>query len=140
MTGTEAPSGQNAAEGALIDWDEVRALKDGVGDADFIEITQMFFAEAQMLLLRLSGAGDPDAQARDLHNLKGVAANLGLRGLSRACAVAELELETRPGSLDGSGLVAMFERSLQALADGGLLPAGGAFGVRSGIPTGSRHW
>ncbi len=94
----------------MIDWDRLSALRTDMGDDDFAAVAMLFVTEIEETLVRLSAAPDhigPD----DFHFLRGSAANLGFRGLARACQAAETTI-TAGASPNISEIVALFHRSV----------------------------
>jgi HPt (histidine-containing phosphotransfer) domain-containing protein len=77
------------AEGKMIDWDRVAALRDELGAADFAEVVEMFLSESDDVIARLrAGRPYPTLEA-ELHFLKGSALNLGFHQLAALCGQGE---------------------------------------------------
>lgn len=73
----------------MIDWRQVRDLKDEIGPADFDEVVRMFLDEVEEHLARLRAAPDyPDREAA-LHALKSSALTLGFADLAALCDAGE---------------------------------------------------
>ncbi|OIP86828.1 MAG: histidine kinase [Rhodobacterales bacterium CG2_30_65_12] len=73
----------------MIDWARVQDLKDEIGEEDFAEVAEMFMAEAEEVIARLSAAPDPATYEADLHFLKSSALNMGFSDLSALCQSGE---------------------------------------------------
>jgi histidine phosphotransfer protein HptB len=77
------------AEGAMIDWNRVAALRDEIGAGEFAEVVEMFLTESDEAITRLkTGKPYPTLEA-ELHFLKGSALNLGFRDLAELCSLGE---------------------------------------------------
>lgn len=76
----------------MIDWDQVKSLRDDVGHDSFPEIIEIFLEEVEEVMLRLRTAPTPDTLGDDLHFLKGSALNLGFRDFSNLCQQGEASL------------------------------------------------
>ncbi|MEM9970280.1 MAG: Hpt domain-containing protein [Pseudomonadota bacterium] len=72
----------------MIDWDRIAELRDEVGEDDFAEVLEMFFAEVDETLAGLRGANDA-ALKNGLHFLKGAALNIGMAEVSGLCLAGE---------------------------------------------------
>ncbi|WP_245780892.1 Hpt domain-containing protein [Litoreibacter janthinus] len=88
-------------------------MKDDLGDDDFQEVTGLFLEEVEEKLKALI-LNAPQANADDLHFLKGSAANLGFEGFRALCEQMEQTPET--ASLDELRL--LYEQSKSAFLDG----------------------
>ena len=76
----------------MIDWDRISELQDEVGEEDFAEVLEMFFAEVDETLDGL-GTASGDALMGGLHFLKGAALNIGMARVSALCQSAEATLK-----------------------------------------------
>ncbi len=73
---------------ATIDWARLRQLREEIGDAEFVEVIDLFLTEGDAMIDGLAGL-EPPAYEAALHALKGAATNLGLEGLAALCAEGE---------------------------------------------------
>ncbi len=73
----------------MIDWEQVRILRDEVGMSNFDEIIALFIEEVEDVISRLRTAPNPETLGDDLHFLKGSAMNLGFDAFSNACQQGE---------------------------------------------------
>lgn len=85
----------------MIDWSRVHELKDEIGDEDFDEVVEMFFAEVEEVILRLKTAPDPTCLEHDMHFLKSSALNLGFSKMSSLCMDGERRAASGDGALIG---------------------------------------
>ena len=73
----------------MIDWARVADLYDDFGDADFVEVVDVFLEESDDGVQRLAQSQTPAEDRAAFHFLKGAALNLGFDELSRLCAEGE---------------------------------------------------
>nr|WP_071973484.1 Hpt domain-containing protein [Sulfitobacter alexandrii] len=98
----------------MIDWQQVRGLRDEVGEDDFIEIVTLFVEEVEALIVRLRQAGCCQAVEQDLHSLKGSALNLGFSALSALCQRGEASAARGTCSAEMlEGILCCYHTSLQ---------------------------
>lgn len=82
----------------MLDWNRIRELRDEIGEDDYAEIVEMFFAEVEETVARLGRPADLAERETDLHCLKGCALNLGFAHLGELCRKAEAD--AADGSLE----------------------------------------
>ena len=80
----------------MIDWDQVAALREQIGTADFEEVVELFLEEVDAEIATLCAG--TDSLAGKLHALKGSALNLGFEEFSSLCQVGETVLTQDPGA------------------------------------------
>lgn len=73
----------------VINWDQVRRLRDDVGHDEFEEIIDLFLEEVESIVDKLRHPINNNALENDLHSLKGSAMNLGFESFSQLCFVGE---------------------------------------------------
>lgn len=73
----------------MIDWGQVKTLRDEVGHEDFNEVVELFLEEVEEVVTRLQGDTDVCDLENDLHFLKGSAMNLGFSEFSALCQDGE---------------------------------------------------
>ncbi|MEL6800792.1 MAG: Hpt domain-containing protein [Pseudomonadota bacterium] len=100
----------------LINWDRLDELKAEIGEEDFAEVVELFLAEFEEALQRLSGAEPVAELANEFHALKGCAVNLGMSELAQICAAAEAGARDGQMTHDISQISAIFHRSRASLA------------------------
>ncbi|MFN3824777.1 MAG: Hpt domain-containing protein [Pseudorhodobacter sp.] len=93
----------------MIDWDRVAELRDGIGEADFAEVVELFLEEADEVVAGLASLDSAESRQAALHFLKGSALNLGFQDLARLCQQGEKAREMPPEAL--SGLIDCYRRS-----------------------------
>ena len=69
----------------MIDWGQVKSLRDEVGHEDFDEVVELFLEEVDEVITRLSDENSVSDLESDLHFLKGSAMNLGFSDFSALC-------------------------------------------------------
>ncbi|WP_160314534.1 Hpt domain-containing protein [Candidatus Rhodobacter oscarellae] len=72
-----------------MDWDRIEELRSEVGQEDFLEVVELFLAEVDEVVERLTANANPENYEAEFHFLKGSALNLGLAEFARACSEAE---------------------------------------------------
>lgn len=97
----------------MIDWDRIQELKEEVGEEELAEVLPIFFEEVSETISALPES-DTDTLRKNLHFLKGSAANIGMAELSRVCAKLEGTIATST-KLDLAHISAVFECSRLAL-------------------------
>lgn len=73
----------------MVNWDRIDELRDEIGDEDYAEVVELFFAEVEAAIQRLEVPGTLLEREEDLHYLKGSALNLGFDTLGELCSVGE---------------------------------------------------
>ena len=73
----------------MVNWDRIRELREEIGEEDFAEVVDLFFAEVEMAIERLGRPATPAERETDLHFLKGSALNLGFDALGGLCEAGE---------------------------------------------------
>lgn len=73
----------------MIDLNRVQQLRSEIGEDDFREVADLFFAEIDEVVCRLAHSPDPAGLEADLHFIKSSALNLGLSRLSNLCRQGE---------------------------------------------------
>jgi len=73
----------------MIDWARVEELKTDMGADDFDEVIDLFLSEIETTLDGMGQSGS-DTLAKDIHFLKGSAANVGFEQLCAMCRKSEL--------------------------------------------------
>ncbi|MEM1351840.1 MAG: Hpt domain-containing protein [Pseudomonadota bacterium] len=97
----------------MIDWSQVAALREEVGEEDFEEVVSLFLEEVDDEIGTL--APNADGLAGKLHFLKGSALNLGFREFSSLCQTGESALSRDPrATVDIDGLLASYKNSRAA--------------------------
>ncbi|MFT6022605.1 MAG: HPt (histidine-containing phosphotransfer) domain-containing protein [Ascidiaceihabitans sp.] len=73
----------------MIDWGQVKSLRDEVGPEDFEEVVELFLEEVEEVIERLKCNSDTATLEEDMHFLKGSAMNLGFEKFSKLCQAGE---------------------------------------------------
>jgi histidine phosphotransfer protein HptB len=94
-------------EAEMVNWDRISELRDEIGEEDYAEVVDLFFAEVDSAIARLSLPGTMHQRESDLHFLKGSALNLGFDALGGLCA--ESELRAARGTLDEAEVLLVIE-------------------------------
>ena len=74
----------------MIDWAQVKSLREEVGHEDFDEVVELFLEEVDEVISRLKQDKNIAELENDLHFLKGSAMNLGFSEFSDLCQDGEL--------------------------------------------------
>ena len=74
----------------MIDWSQVRTLREEVGPEDFDEVVELFLEEVEEVVTRLKSNADVTTLEEDMHFLKGSAMNLGFESFSKLCQDGEV--------------------------------------------------
>jgi HPt (histidine-containing phosphotransfer) domain-containing protein len=82
----------------MIDWDQVRALREEVGPEDFDEVVELFLMEVDAEIEALHTAEAEGGLGEKLHFLKGSAMNLGFSDFSSLCQAGESCLSEKPSA------------------------------------------
>lgn len=69
----------------MLDWGRIEDLRTEIGEADFLEVVELFLDEVDGVIDGLRTAKDANALAADLHFLKGSALNLGFNAVAELC-------------------------------------------------------
>jgi HPt (histidine-containing phosphotransfer) domain-containing protein len=89
----------------MIDWSQIKTLREDVGLDAFEEIVALFLQEVDDAMARLSPDLPCPALEEDLHFLKGAALTLGFTDLSTLCA--GFEERAAAGTAEGIDLKAV---------------------------------
>ena len=73
----------------MIDWNQVKSLRNDVGHDAFDEIIDLFLDEVDDIVTKLRTAPQMAELENDMHSLKGSALNLGFRTFSGLCQAGE---------------------------------------------------
>ena len=73
----------------MIDWTQVKSLREEVGPDDFEEVVELFLEEVDEVVSRLATNAQTDVLEEDFHFLKGSAMNLGFAEFSSLCQKGE---------------------------------------------------
>ena len=73
----------------MVDWDRIRELRDEIGEEDYAEVVDLFFAEIDEAMRRLDRPATLREREAELHFVKGSALNIGFRALGELCRSAE---------------------------------------------------
>lgn len=99
----------------MIDWGQVRSLRDEVGPEDFEEVVELFLEEVEEVVQRLKGCTDTATLENDMHFLKGSALNLGFESFSKLCQDGEnLSAKGQADALDVGSVLACYATSKTA--------------------------
>ncbi|MEZ5753354.1 MAG: Hpt domain-containing protein [Paracoccaceae bacterium] len=83
----------------LVNGERLAALRGEIGEDGFDEVLEMFLAESDEVVTRLSGQPDGAMSEADLHFLKGSALTLGLEQLAELCRRCEAGPQVHPAVL-----------------------------------------
>lgn len=67
----------------MIDWSQVKSLRNDVGHGEFDEIVELFLEEVEKIVAKLREAPNISELENDMHSLKGSALNLGFATFSQ---------------------------------------------------------
>jgi HPt (histidine-containing phosphotransfer) domain-containing protein len=67
----------------MIDWSQVKSLRNDVGHDEFDEIVELFLEEVEKIVAKLREAPNISELENDMHSLKGSALNLGFATFSQ---------------------------------------------------------
>lgn len=96
----------------MIDWGQVKTLRDEVGQEDFEEVVELFLEEVEEVVERLKDCADPSTLEDDMHFLKGSAMNLGFSSFSKLCQDGEnLSAKGHAKDLDVGSVLACYASS-----------------------------
>lgn len=102
----------------MIDWNRIAELRAEIGADDFQEVVDLFLAEADATVLRLTPDRDPKSLEADCHFLKGAALNLGFSALAAECQTREMQAALGQAVDDLSALRQIYHASRAALLAG----------------------
>ena len=102
----------------MIDWNRVAELRDEIGSDGFAEVVDMFLAEADGVIARLSPDLGPQSLEHDYHFLKGAALNLGFVVMAHLCQSREIAAKGGVISGDLAELNSIYHNSRAALMAG----------------------
>lgn len=96
----------------MIDWKQVKALQNDVGQESFPDIVEIFIEEVEEVITRLRSSPDPATLGDDLHFLKGSALNLGFSEFSGMCEIGETaSAKGAADDVDVSALINSYHQS-----------------------------
>jgi HPt (histidine-containing phosphotransfer) domain-containing protein len=96
----------------MIDWDQVRALREEVGPEDFAEVVELFLMEVDAEIEALQAVAAQGGLGEKLHFLKGSAMNLGFSDFSSLCQAGESRLaENTAAPIDIEAILASYRAS-----------------------------
>lgn len=96
----------------MIDWSQVKSLRNDVGHDEFDEIVELFLEEVEGIVEKLRERPNRADLENDLHSLKGSALNLGFASFSEMCQHGEkLSAKGKVEDVDLTGIVACFDSS-----------------------------
>lgn len=99
----------------MIDWGQVKSLRDEVGPEDFEEVVELFLEEVEEVVERLKSTDDTSTLEDDMHFLKGSAMNLGFKSFSKLCQDGEnLSAKGQAKDLDVGSVLACYASSKTA--------------------------
>lgn len=99
----------------MIDWTQVKQLKEDVGLEDLAEVIEVFIDEVDTAMDALRLLDKPDATTLEmqLHFLKGCAVNLGFSQFANVCAMGENHArDGRLNAVDLAQLTPLYQASL----------------------------
>ena len=107
----------------MIDWMQIKELRDDVGAEDFEEVVDIFIEEVAEIVDRLRSAPRHETLGAALHAVKGSALNLGFTHFAALCQTGEtLANEGRADEIVLQPILDAFETSktsfLSGLAEG----------------------
>lgn len=91
----------------MVNWDRIRELREEIGEEDYAEVVELFFAEVSAAIERLGRPGTDKEREADLHFLTGSALNLGFDALGRLCQAGEVRAVA--GTLEDAEVRAVVE-------------------------------
>lgn len=96
----------------MIDWDQVKSLRDEIGHDDFGEVVELFLEEVEEVIERLKTDQSTDNLENDMHFLKGSAMNLGFESFSQLCQKGEImSAKGQADELDVDAVLACYDSS-----------------------------
>jgi HPt (histidine-containing phosphotransfer) domain-containing protein len=96
----------------MIDWDQVKSLRNDVGQDEFGEIVDLFLEEVEGIVTKLRENPNITELENDMHSLKGSALNLGFETFSQMCLRGEkMSADGKADEVDLTGIVACFDSS-----------------------------
>lgn len=98
-----------------ISWDRLAELRSEIGEEDFAEVVELFLAEFEEALVRLSSQAAELDLGNEYHALKGCAVNLGMSELAEHCAAAESGAKAGAPPPDIAVIADIFHRSRACL-------------------------
>ena len=106
-------------EARMIDWLQIKALRDDVGAEDFEEVVEIFIEEVAEIVERLRSNPQLDTLGADLHAVKGSALNLGFTHFADLCQTGEtLASEGRAEEIVLQPILGSFETRREAFLSG----------------------
>jgi HPt (histidine-containing phosphotransfer) domain-containing protein len=96
----------------MIDWGQVKSLRNDVGHDEFDEIIELFLDEVEEVVTKLREAPNLKELENDLHSLKGSALNLGFTTFSQFCLQGErLSAAGKAEEVDLTQIITCFNES-----------------------------
>jgi HPt (histidine-containing phosphotransfer) domain-containing protein len=96
----------------MIDWSQVKSLRNDVGHDEFDEIVELFLEEVEKIVAKLREAPNISELENDMHSLKGSALNLGFATFSQMCLHGEkMSAEGNAAKVDLGQIVECFDVS-----------------------------
>ena len=96
----------------MIDWGQVKSLRNDVGHAEFDKIVELFLEEVEEIVAKLRKNPNISELENDMHSLKGSALNLGFTTFSQMCQHGEkLAAAGNAEEVDLTQIVACFDSS-----------------------------
>jgi HPt (histidine-containing phosphotransfer) domain-containing protein len=96
----------------MIDWGQVKSLRNDVGHGEFDEILELFLEEVEEIVAKLRKNPNIAELENDMHSLKGSALNLGFTTFSQMCLHGEkLSAAGKAEEVDLTQIVACFDSS-----------------------------
>ena len=102
----------------MIDWNRVAELRDEIGADGLAEVVDMFLAEADGVIARLSPDLGAQVLENDYHFLKGAALNLGFVVMAHLCQARETAAKAGQITSDLTELNSIYHNSRAALIAG----------------------
>lgn len=96
----------------MIDWRQVKSLRNDVGHDEFDEIIGLFIEEVEEIIAKLRQCSNLTELGSDMHFLKGSALNLGFATFSEMCLNGEkLSAEGNASDIDIPAILTCFDTS-----------------------------
>ena len=102
----------------MIDWNRGAELRDEIGNDGFAEVVDMFLAEADDVIARLSPDLGAQSLENDYHFLKGAALTLGFVVMAHLCQSREIAAKGGVISGDLTEFNSIYHNSRAALMAG----------------------
>lgn len=96
----------------MIDWRQVKSLRNAVGHDEFDKILELFLEEVEKIIAKLREAPNISELESDMHSLKGSALNLGFATFSQMCQHGEkMSAKGNAAKIDLGQIVECFDSS-----------------------------